>query len=50
MAKYKKPERVIEETKAVEDEAHKKRILKEKQRLMGRRIPMKDDNEHEREL
>ena len=43
-------ERDIEEAKAVEDEAHKKRLLKEKQRLMGRRIPTKAENEHERDL
>ena len=50
LAKYKKKERVIEEAKVAEDEAHKKRLLKEKQRLMGRRIPTKDENEHERDL
>ena len=50
LVKYKKKERDLEEQKAKDDAEHKKRILKEKQRLMGRRIPTKDDNEHEREL
>ena len=50
LVKYKKKERDLDEQKAHEDKEHKKRILKEKQRLMGRRMPTKDDNEHEREL
>ena len=50
LVKYKKKERDLEQQKAKEDGEHKKRILKEKQRLMGRRIPTADDNEHERGL
>ena len=50
LVKYKKKERDIEEKKAEEDAELKKRQAKEKQRLMGRRLPTKDDNEHEREL
>ena len=50
LVKYKKKERVIEEQKVKEDAEIKKRQAKERQRLMGRRLPTKDDNEHEREL
>ena len=50
LVKYKKKERVIEEQKVKEDAETKKRQAKERQRLMGRRMPTKDDNEHEREL
>ena len=50
LVKYKKKERDIEERKAEEDAELKKRQAKERQRLMGRRLPTKDDNEHEREL
>ena len=50
LVKYKKKERDLEEQKAKDDAEHKKRVLKEQQRLMGRRIPTKDDNAHERDL
>ena len=50
LVKYKKKERDIEEQKSKEDAEIKKRQAKERQRLMGRRMPTKDDNEHEREL
>ena len=50
LAKYKKRSREVEEERKAADELSKKRALKEKQRLMGRIIPTKLDNEHEREL
>ena len=50
LSKYKKRARVIEEEKKEEDANAKKRLVKEQQRLMGRVIPTKVDNEHEREL
>ena len=50
LAKYKKKSRDLDEAKAKEDTERKKAILKEKQRLMGRRIPTKADAEKERGL
>ena len=50
MAKYKKKARDLDAAKAVEDAEKKKSNLKEKQRLMGRRIPTRDDAEKERSL
>lgn len=50
LAKYKKKARDLDEMKAKEDMERKKAALKEKQRLMGRRIPTKDDAEKERNL
>lgn len=50
LAKYKKKARDLDEIKLKEDAEKKKVLLKEKQRLMGRRIPTKDDAESERNL
>ena len=50
LAKYKKKTRDLDELKAKEEVERKKSALKEKQRLMGRRIPTKDDAEKERAL
>ena len=50
LAKYKKKARDLDELKVKEDMEKKKAIIKEKQRLMGRRIPTKDDAERERNL
>ena len=50
MAKYKKKARDLDELKAKEESERKKAALKEKQRLMGRRIPTKEDNEKDRSL
>ena len=50
LAKYKKKARDLDEIKAKEDLERKKHALKEKQRLMGRRIPTKEDAEKERGL
>jgi len=50
LAKYKKKARDLDAAKAVEDAEKKKSNLKEKQRLMGRRIPTRDDAEKERSL
>ena len=50
LAKNKKKARDLDELKSKEDMERKKAALKEKQRLMGRRIPTKDDAEKERNL
>lgn len=50
MAKYKKKARDLDALKAKEEIERKKQALKEKQRLMGRRLPTKEDNERERNL
>lgn len=50
LAKYKKKARDLDEQKSKEDLERKKAALKEKQRLMGRRIPTKEDAEKERNL
>lgn len=50
LAKYKKKSRDLAEQKAKEDSEKRKAALKERQRLMGRRIPTKEDAEREREL
>ena len=50
LAKYKKKERDLDEKKAEEEQAKKKAQLKERQRLMGRRIPTTADAERERHL
>jgi len=50
LAKYKKRARDIETQKVAEEKDRKKRILREKQRLMGRVFPTKADMEREREL
>ena len=50
MAKYKKKARDLDEQKAKEEAERKKQAVKEKQRLMGRRIPTKEDAEKERSL
>ena len=50
LAKYKKKARDLDELRSREDLERKKAALKEKQRLMGRRIPTKDDAEKERNL
>ena len=50
LAKYKKKTRDLDELKAKEEVERKKAALKEKQRLMGRRIPTKEDAEKERAL
>jgi len=50
LAKYKKKARDLDELKATEELERKKHALKEKQRLMGRRIPTKEDMEKERNL
>ena len=48
--KYKKKARDLDEKLAQEDADHKKRILKEQRRLLGRLLPTKADTEHERSL
>lgn len=50
LAKYKKKARDLDEAKAKEEVERKKAAVKEKQRLMGRRIPTKEDAEKERSL
>ena len=50
LIKYKKKARDIAEEKALREKEHKARVAKEKQRLMGRRIPTKSDNDKERAL
>ena len=50
LAKYKKKARDLDEAKAKEEVERKKAAQKEKQRLMGRRIPTKEDAEKERSL
>ena len=50
LLKYKKKARDLDEKLALEDADHKKRILKEQRRLLGRLLPTKADNEHERSL
>lgn len=50
LAKYKKKGRDLDAMNAADAEAHKKRVLKEQQRLMGRVLPSKTDYEHERSL
>ena len=50
LAKYKKKARDLDELKATEEAEKKKQNLKEKQRLMGRRLPTKDESEKERNL
>lgn len=50
LSKYKKPARLQNEEKQQEDELTKKRLIKERQRLMGRVIPTEEGVEYEREL
>ena len=50
LAKYKKRSREVEEERKASEDLAKKRALKEKQRLMGRVLPTRLDNDHEREL
>jgi hypothetical protein len=50
LLKYKKKARDLDEKLAQEDADHKKRILKEQRRLLGRLLPTKADTEHERSL
>lgn len=50
LLKYKKKARDLDEKLAQEDADHKKRILKEQRRLMGRLLPTKSEIEHERSL
>lgn len=50
LAKYKRPSKEVTEENKKEAELRKKRLEKEKIRLMGRHIPTGDDEEHEREL
>ena len=50
LAKYQKKARDLAEQKEREAAEHKRRILKEKMRLLGRVIPTKDEAEREREL
>ena len=50
LSKYKRPAKEVSEDQRRENELRLKRLEKEKLRLMGRRIPTADDEEHEREL
>ena len=50
MTKYKKPAVLAAQDKEKEDEERKQRLAKEKQRMMGRKMPSKADAKHEREL
>jgi hypothetical protein len=50
LSKYKKKSRDLDAALAKDDEATKKRQLKEQTRLMGRVLPTKEDYEHERSL
>lgn len=50
LAKYKRPSKEVTQENLKEAELRKKRLEKEKIRLMGRHIPTADDEEHEREL
>lgn len=50
LVKYKKKARDVDEKIAADEAETKKRLLKEQRRLMGRLLPTKADNEHERSL
>jgi 5'-3' exonuclease len=50
LSNYKKPARLAMQEKKAEDREMKKRIAKERQRLIGRVIPTKLEYEAEREL
>jgi hypothetical protein len=50
LSRYKRPAAIVQEEKEKEDVEMKKRIAKEKQRLMGRLMPTRLEHEYEREL
>ena len=50
LAKYKRPAKEVSEEMKKENELKQKRLEKEKLRLMGRHIPVAEDEDHEREL
>ena len=50
LMKYKKKQRDADEVLAKDEAERKKRVLKEQRRLMGRTLPFKAEEEHERSL
>ena len=50
LSKYKAPSTKADKQIAEEEEERKKRVLKEKQRMQGKVIPSRGDEQHERNL
>ena len=50
LSKYRKPAKEAAKDKKLEEIEKAKRIAKEKQRLMGRKVPEREQEPHEREL